>query len=136
MATYGMVAHMVHLSASGKYAVVGVNFEGSASANVTGTTDATKFLRELYTYRTEEVAKTVKLNFGNFIEKDSGFYKYDGSFTTPPCTEGVKWFVQAKPVRVTPKQINRMWKQFGEYPGVARPPQPLYGREIEYFVDN
>lgn len=82
MGTFGMVAHMVHLSASGKYAVVAINFEGSASANVTGSTDASKFLRDLYTYRNEEVAKTVKLDFGNFIEEGSGFYKYDGSFTT------------------------------------------------------
>ena len=38
------------------------------------------------------------LNLMSFLEDVDfrAFYYYDGSFTTPPCTEGIKWFVVTK----------------------------------------
>ena len=62
------------------------------------------------------------------------FYHYSGSFTTPPCTEGVLWFVQARPVSVTRQLIEDMIEHLGGHPGTARPTQPINGREIEYNV--
>jgi len=36
------------------------------------------------------------------------YYTYDGSLTTPPCTEGVKWFVWSKPDHASKEQIDSL----------------------------
>ncbi len=36
------------------------------------------------------------------------YYGYDGSLTTPPCTEGVRWIVMQSIGTVSQEQVNRM----------------------------
>jgi carbonic anhydrase len=33
------------------------------------------------------------------------YYNYPGSLTTPPCTEGINWFLMANPMYASPLQI-------------------------------
>jgi carbonic anhydrase len=35
----------------------------------------------------------------------TGFYHYDGSLTTPPCSEGVKWYIRRTPTQLSKEQI-------------------------------
>ncbi|VDN97690.1 unnamed protein product [Rodentolepis nana] len=42
------------------------------------------------------------------------FYRYEGSLTTPPCTENVYWTVFATSIPVTPSQLQAM--RYIEYP--------------------
>ena len=48
------------------------------------------------------------LNIGGNSKR---YYRYEGSLTTPPCTENVYWTVIAKPVAVKPQQVS-FWKIF------------------------
>ena len=49
-------------------------------------------------------------------------WRYQGSLTTPPCTEGVAWVVLAEPLTLSAAQIDA----FGAiYPNNRRPVQPL-----------
>jgi len=61
--------------------------------------------------------------------------RYSGSFTTPPCTEGVNWVILANPIELSSKQIKAfkdMFLKAPEFPsGVARPLQPLNRRIVE-----
>ena len=57
---------------------------------------------------------------------------YEGSFTTPPCTEVVTWLVQAEVQKIKPSQAKRFYDHIGGFPGNFRPPQPLGGRTITY----
>lgn len=54
-------------------------------------------------------------------------YRYQGSLTTPPCSEGVTWVVYADPVEVSWAQVITFAKLF---PVNARPVQPLNGRSL------
>ena len=52
-------------------------------------------------------------------------WRYRGSLTTPPCTEGVSWIVMTEPVPLSAAQIAA----FGAiYPRNFRPVQPLNRR--------
>lgn len=54
-------------------------------------------------------------------------YRYAGSLTTPPCTEGVRWHVLAEPVELSRVQIESFRHVFEMN---SRPLQPLGGRTL------
>ena len=63
----------------------------------------------------------------DLLPEDKAFYNYTGSFTTPPCTEGVKWFVLKSKVNLSGHQV----REFREIMhGDNRPVQPINGRVI------
>ena len=54
------------------------------------------------------------MHLANFLNKVEfrEFYNYPGSFTTPPCTEGINWFVVADIQKISQAQFNsfnRLW---------------------------
>lgn len=54
-------------------------------------------------------------------------WSYEGSLTTPPCTEGVAWAVFAEPIEMSADQIAAFTDI---YDGTNRPLQPLGDREL------
>lgn len=69
----------------------------------------------------------VSLNVGDLLPANLAYYHYQGSLTTPPCTEGVKWYVLEAPVEASAEQIAAFAKIFSNN---FRPVQPLFGRKI------
>lgn len=57
------------------------------------------------------------------------YYTYRGSLTTPPCTDGVKWFVWAKPDVVTEQQVDALHDLFAT--PSRRGLQPLGDRVVQ-----
>ena len=43
-------------------------------------------------------------------QKVANYYRYKGSLTTPPCTEGVRWFIMNKPLKIS-KQHYQSFRQ-------------------------
>ena len=55
------------------------------------------------------------------------FYRYEGSLTTPPCSEGVQWIVLTTPIEMSEAQIAAFKAIIHNN---NRPIQPLNGRKL------
>jgi len=55
------------------------------------------------------------------------FYTYAGSLTTPPCREGINWYVLTEPITMSEAQLLQL-KSF--YTDNVRLPQSLKGRMV------
>ena len=122
--SYPLVAHLVHKSADGKLAVVAVLFAQGA---------ANDFVERLWMNLPKEQGKEstvpgAEVDVSTLLPASHGYFTYDGSLTTPPCTEGVTWFVLKTPVQISQNEIATF---AGKYPHNARPVQQLHGRVIK-----
>ena len=54
-----------------------------------------------------------KFKLSTLLPKTKEFYAYNGSLTTPPCSEGVKWIVMKDVLEVSKKQIEMFKKSVG-----------------------
>ena len=120
---YDMVAHLVHADADGNLAVVAVLFT---------TGQANSLIEQVWRNIPAEKEKAVDvpgttLNARDLLPSDLGYYTFAGSLTTPPCSEGVTWFVLKSTNSFSPVQLASFAKL---YPDNARPIQPTNGRKI------
>jgi carbonic anhydrase len=120
---YDMVAHLVHADASGHLAVVAILMEKGASNT---------FIDTVWANIPKEKEKAVdvpgvSVNAKDLLPANHGYYEFAGSLTTPPCSEGVTWFVLKRPVDLSAGQLGLFARL---YPRDARPIQPVNGREI------
>jgi carbonic anhydrase len=122
--SFPIEAHLVHKSDDGHLAVVAVMFEEGAENPVIDT--VWKFMPARANSDMEAVNET--LNVMAMLPESKAYYGFDGSLTTPPCSEGVKWMVLKTPMTVSPEQVLK----FQHIMKVAnnRPLQPLNGRTI------
>jgi carbonic anhydrase len=121
---HAMVAHLVHKNAEGKLAVVAVLLDQGGGSDVI---DA--IWKNLPKEKEKETAVAgVTIDVNNLLPKDRGYYAFEGSLTTPPCSEGVKWMVLKSPVKIADAQVAAFGKI---YPMNARPTQPLNGRSLQ-----
>jgi carbonic anhydrase len=74
--------------------------------------------------------KPVQVNIGELLPKDTAYFMYEGSMTTPDCHQGVRWFVLEQPVEASQAQIDRFIDDFIEGESNNRPVQPSYARAI------
>jgi carbonic anhydrase len=122
--SYPMVAHLVHKNAAGQLAVVAVLLtKGTANPLVA----------KLWKYLPAEHGKEVtpqnaSVDATELLPSAHGYFTFSGSLTTPPCSEGVTWFVLKAPTQVSAGEILTFARK---YPHNARPVQPLNGREIK-----
>ncbi|MBE9127125.1 MULTISPECIES: carbonic anhydrase [unclassified Coleofasciculus] len=118
--------HLVHQDDQGKLAVVGVFIEPGSSNSELQTVLANMPLQEGSTMATGTI------NANNFLPPNKSYFTYNGSLTTPPCSEGVKWIVLKNPITASQAQIDSFTDL---YQVNARPIQDLNLRNIDYRED-
>jgi len=117
-----MEMHLVHKSKDGGYAVVGVLIEKGDKNKA-----FSKMWRNLPDEAGDEKEVDASVNVSDLLPRNKAFYNYIGSFTTPPCTEKVQWFVMKNKVHLSGHQLKAFAKIMH---GDNRPVQPLNGRVI------
>jgi carbonic anhydrase len=114
--------HLVHKSAAGGLAVVGVFLEEGETnprfdpvwKHLAATPGASHRFPET-------------VNGNDLLPADRRTIRYDGSLTTPPGTEGVRWVVMVEPVKLSATQLEALEKIIK---GNNRPVQDLNGRVV------
>jgi len=114
--------HLVHRAESGALAVLGILVAGGATNPA---------LAPLLATMPSKVGKDVRLPEAfdptPLLPSDLRGYRYPGSLTTPPCTEGVTWIVLATPIQAAGSQIAAFARVLQ---GNNRPAQPRGEREL------
>ena len=122
---YDLVAHLVHQSKDGKLAVLAVLMEAGKKEHA--------LIRTLWNHLPLEQDKPVsrqdvKIDPTQILPGKQGYFTFQGSLTTPPCTEGVLWLVLKTPVQVSKEQLSGF---SSIYRNNIRPVQPVNSRVIK-----
>jgi carbonic anhydrase len=100
---YPMEAHFVHADTDGNLAVIGVMFkEGKENSQIA----------KIWKHMPASSGKTytdssTKIKAMDLMPTDKGYYRFNGSLTTPPCLEGVKWMVMKDALEVSDAQVKK-----------------------------
>jgi carbonic anhydrase len=120
-----MEVDLVHRSEDGKEAIVAVRLnEDRGNPNA--------LLSTLWDHLPKTAGAKEKVNdmvsAGGLVPVDPGYWTYVGSEITPPCTEGVRWFVFETDLSMSREQLRVFT---GLYKMNTRPIQDAHGRRIE-----
>ncbi len=121
---FPMEMHFVHQAEDGALAVVGVMIdEGTQNPGIA------PLWAQLPEAVGTETTVHIPVGFADHIFPDvgSGFYHYDGSLTTPPCSQGVKWYVRKTPTFLSDEQIAAFTAVYNHN---NRPVQPINARTL------
>ena len=118
-----MEAHFVHADKDGNLAVIAVMFnEGDANAELE------KAWAQMPDQAGEKHSLSSPVNAGILLPRRHDYYRFTGSLTTPPCSEGVWWLVMKYFDTASKEQIAK-FSHTMHYPN-NRPVQPINARLI------
>lgn len=120
---YPMEAHLVHADADGNLAIVAIMYERGAANSLLG---------QLWPVMPKEEGGKVDVAAGitakELLGSDLSYWRFNGSLTTPPCSEGVRWLVLHKTQTASLSQIREYREVM--HGATNRPVQPLNARVI------
>jgi carbonic anhydrase len=115
----------VHKSSDGKMAIVALRLTMDRG-------DPNAVLAELWPHLPAAANTSQKVtddvNPAGLFPADRGYWTYTGSLTTPPCTEGVRWFVFENELTLSREQLRAYTAIFRMN---SRPIQETHGRRVE-----
>lgn len=116
--------HFVHMHSDTDFAVVGLFIEEGAENKL-----FKNFLDKFPTTEGEYKSENI-INLMSLLPDNKSYFSYNGSLTTPPCSEVVNWYVLQKTIFASKEQIEKFSKILDNN---YRPIQALNGRKIYSF---
>ncbi|MFE8033588.1 carbonic anhydrase [Thiohalocapsa marina] len=120
---FPLEAHLVHADADGNLAVIAVMFEAGKHNQALA-----RAWQDMPTEPGTHHELLTRASAAALLPADHAYYRFNGSLTTPPCSEGVVWLVMKQPVTASPAQIQ----QFADVMGHPnnRPIQATHARVV------
>ncbi len=120
---FPMEAEFVHAGYDGKLAVISVMYTiGEANEGVK------KLWRQMPVEVGTKAGLFSQVRAEDLMPADRDYYRFNGSLTTPPCTEGVTWIVMKNPVTISEAQLKQLSKVLGQPNN--RPIQAINARPV------
>ena len=120
---FPLEGHLVHADKDGNLAVVAVMFtEGAANPFIAS------LWKQMPNKAGDKNTLVSPVSVLEMLPAERSYYRFEGSLTTPPCSEGVRWLVVKKPVTASKAQIDAFTKAVGF--ANNRPVQPLNDRKV------
>lgn len=120
---FDMELHLVHKSANNELAVIGLMIKEGSNNPVLE--QAWNVLPKEVT--TKDVTVTEAIDLIGLLPENKQTFRYEGSLTTPPCSEEVEWIVLEQPIEMSKEQIDLFRQIFEDN---HRPVQPLNDRDV------
>ncbi|NWK68978.1 carbonic anhydrase family protein [Bacillus paramycoides] len=117
-----MELHLVHQNEKNQLAVIGIMIEEGQKNEVFA-----EMWENLPNSKNTQGDVQHTINIQQLLPSDHSSFRYMGSLTTPPCTEGVQWIVMKQKIEMSKEQIEAFRTLF---PTNNRPVQPINGREV------
>ena len=115
--------HLVHKDKSGEIVVVAVMYNLGAANQ-----ELDKLWKAMPEKAESENALTATPDINKLIPADKSSWRFSGSLTTPPCSEGVTWLVLKQPMTLSQAQLDKFAHTM--HHDNNRPTQPLHGRVV------
>jgi len=99
--SFPLEAQFLHADNKGNITIISVMFkEGSPNDALD------KLWLQLSNNKGEAVPIKTRVIPSELMPENRSYYRYSGSLTTPPCTEGVRWIVLKTPMTASKGQID------------------------------
>ncbi|MCW8837448.1 MAG: carbonic anhydrase [Thiovulaceae bacterium] len=121
---FPLEAHFVHAAKDGSLAVIALMYEEGKE---------NKIIKKLWSKMPHKAGKSSGCKmlaemFFTMMPKDKAYYRFNGSLTTPPCSEGVRWMVLKGYSHISKAQKDEFLHLF--HHANNRPVQPINARKV------
>lgn len=121
--SYPLEGHFVHADKAGNLAVIAILYDHGEHNN-----ELEKAWEYMSASSGDKHMLPNKINASKLFPEKHAYYRFNGSLTTPPCSEGVRWFVMKDINNASQRQVRKFISVIPH--DNNRPLQAINAREV------